>query len=164
LLELLQARDAIRFAHRDASNRVAFETYLKQWSQKQYANYGFGYLAFHGQAGALHVGREVYELEELATFLRGRLAGRTLYFASCETLKIDRDDAERFRRTTHARAICGYTKGVDWIEAAAFELNLMYAVTFYAKINAGFRYLERHHGGACERLGLRAVWDGDGIW
>ena len=164
LLELLERRSIIRFAHRDAATIPEFETYLRQWSQKQYAAYGFGYLAFHGEPGALFVGRKRYYLEDLEALLRGRLAGRILYFGSCSTLEVDQADAERLRKVTKARAVCGYTVFVDWIEAAAFELNLLYAVSDYTRVDGGFRYLAKHHGGACERLGLRAVWNGGAIW
>lgn len=164
LLELLERRRVIRFAHRDAVTIPELETYLRQWTQKQYAGYGFGYLAFHGDPGLLYVGRYQYTLDDLEELLRGRLAGRILYFGSCSTLEVDEGKVESMRKATRARAVCGYTANVDWIEAAAFELNLLYAVTYYSRVDAGFRYLRRTHGGMCERLGLRAVWSGGSIW
>lgn len=164
LLEVLEGRKVIRFIHRDAATLVEFETYLRQWSQRQYSDFGFGYLAFHGEPGSIRIGRHVHTLDDLAGSLHRSLAGRTLYFGSCQTLNIDRDDAEEFRRATGARAVCGYTQEIDWIESAAFELNLIHAVTSYDRIDAGFKYLQRTHSGACENLGLRAVWNGGGLW
>lgn len=164
LLELLENRGEIRFIHRDAATQVEFETCVKQWTQKQYSAYSFGYFAFHGEAGAIWIGKNLYPLADLGVLLKGRLGGRTVYLGSCETLHIDHAEVEAFRRVTSARAVCGYTTEVDWIETAAFELNLIYAVTYYERIDAGFRYLLKHHGGACERLGLRAVWNGGSAW
>lgn len=164
LLEVLDGRKAIRFIHRDAATIPEFETYMLQWTQQQYRNYGLGYLAFHGEAGALKIGRKWYSLESLSELLRRRLAGRTLYFGSCETLDIDLSDAERFLKATGARAVCGYTSEIDWIESAAFELNLIHAVTSCDRIDAGFKSLQRNHSGACAQLGLRAVWKGGAVW
>ena len=59
--------------------------------------------------------------------------------------------------------MCGYTTDGDSIEACAFELNLIYSVTYYERIDAGFNYLTRNHEGECQRLGLRAVWKGGSV-
>lgn len=158
LLELLERRRVIEFAHRDAATVPEFENYLRQWSQKRYAKLGFGYLAFHGEKGTLWVGQEEYSIEQLAELLDGRLEGRILYFGSCSTLQVDDDRIENLRARTGARAVCGYTRDVDWIESAAFELNLIDAVAWYSRIDAVFNHLRRNHGGACERLGFRAFW------
>jgi hypothetical protein len=57
-------------------------------------------------------------------------------------------------------------EGVAWIEAAAFELNPIYSVT-YERIDAGFKHLDKHHNGGsrdsasapCERRIRRASPD-----
>jgi hypothetical protein len=164
LLELLEEQRIIRYAHRDTGTIEEFEHYLKQWSQAQYSNYGLAYLAQHGEPGAIQFGRKVKTLEEIADLLEGRLKGRTIYFASCEVLNIKRDEAEHFRQRTKARAICGYTESVDWIESAAFEMNVIEAASRFKRIDAGFNYLQRVHKGACRAMGFRATWDGDCWW
>jgi hypothetical protein len=158
LLEVLERSGVVTYAHRDAVTSDEFETYLRQWAQKRYARLGFAYLACHGDPGCVRVGGETYELERLADLLAGRLTGRVLYFSSCSTLDIELDRIEAFRAATDARAICGFTREVDWIEAAAFDLNVIYCVTYYSRIDAGFRYLDKHHRGECDRLGFRAAW------
>lgn len=158
LLEVLEGQDIIEFAHRDAATIEEFEAYLRQWTQKQYQRLSFGYLAFHGDQGHLVVGKTKYTLERLGRLLEGRLAGRVLYFGSCGTLGVDLDEIKGLRAQTGARAVCSYTEDVDWIESAAFDLNLIDAVTWYDRIDAGFKYLEKNHAGMCDRLGFRAVW------
>lgn len=163
LLEVLEGRKVIEFAHRDAATVEEFEYYLRQWAQKQYRRLSLGYLAFHGEAGSLIVGRTRYSLEQLGDLLDGLLAGRVLYFASCGTLAVDVERIDSLRAQTGARAVCGYTEDVDWIESAAFDLNLIDSLTWYDRIDAGFRYLQKHHAGMCERLGFRAIWAGGSV-
>lgn len=164
ILELLDSAKVARFIYRDAVTIEEFETYIKKWSQRQYRNYAFGYMAFHGSPGVIDIGRKSYSIEALGELMAGRLKDRVLYFGACSTLAVDRGRVEDFRHQTGARAVCGYTTDVDWIEGAAFELNLIYSVISYQRIDAGFKYLQRNHAGECARLGLRAIWKGGGIW
>lgn len=164
LLEVLERRGAIRFAHRDAITREEFDRYLLQWTQKQYRHLKVGYLAFHGEPGALRVGSHLVSLQELQETLRGRLVGRVLYFGSCATMQISRKEAEEFQRATKARAVLGYTQDIDWIESAAFELNLLDALGRFQRIDASFRHLRNNHSGMVRRLGLRAVWSTGHLW
>lgn len=164
LLEVLERRGAIKFAHRDAITVEEFERYLLQWTQSQYRSLKVGYLAFHGAQGSLRVGRQMYPLDDLRDLLKGRLSGRVLYFGSCATMQIPRREAEEFRRVTEARAVVGYTQDIDWIESAAFDLNLLDSLGRFQRIDASFRYLRQNHGGMVRRLGLRAVWNGGHLW
>lgn len=164
LLEVLAGQEVIRFIHRDAATVEEFEHYLRAWTQKQYSSYDLGYLAFHGQPGELLIGRKRYSLERLGNLLAGHLVGRALHFGSCATVDVDIEVARRLLAVTKARAVCGYTEDVDWIEGAAFDLNLFQAVVGRGRIDAGFRSLQRDHPGACQRLGFRAVWKTGEIW
>ncbi|MCB1256751.1 MAG: hypothetical protein KDB26_06580 [Microthrixaceae bacterium] len=164
ILEVLEAQKIIRFAHRDAITHPEFESYVKQWTEKQYAQLAFGYFAFHGDPGLIWVGSKPYTLCDLASLCEGKLAGRIIHFGACSTLDIDEAEAMDFVRRTKARAICGYSEVVDSIESVAFDMNIIYAVTDYDRIDAGFKSLQKNHHGMCERLGLRAVWNGGSIF
>jgi hypothetical protein len=163
LLEILDGQNLMPFIHRDAANVEELEHYLNTWTQKQFANFDLGYLAFHGDRGLAEIGRKRYTLERLGEFLAGRLAGRT-HFGACAILDVDRDEAREFLALTKARAICGYTNDVDWIESAAFDLNLFQNVVGRPRIDTGFNRLRRDHAGACDHLGLRAMWRTGEIW
>lgn len=160
LLELLQRRNAVKFIHRDVTTPEEFDFYMRKWTQKQYARYSFGYLGFHGEENGIYLGRRFFTLDVLGEQLQGRCAGKVLYFGSCATLCIPTRRIEAFRAQTRARAVCGYVEDVDWIESAAFDLNLMDAVLGSKRIDAGFKRLRDEHRGECKRLGFRAVWNG----
>lgn len=164
LLEVLERRGAIRFAHRDAITKEEFERYILQWTQSQYRHLKVGYLAFHGKPGAIWVGNKTVQLDELRETLRGRLSGRVLYFGSCATMRVPRVEIQEFQRVTKARAVVGYTQDIDWIESAAFELNLLDALGRFQRSDASFRYLRQNHSGMVRRLGLRAVWGSGHLW
>lgn len=158
LLELLANLHIIRYIHRDASTVEEFGLYLRKWLQRQYQGYGFGWLAFHGDPGGIYVGRRFVTLEQIAEICGPRLSRRIVYFGSCGTLEVDDGRLEAFVRATRARAICGYSRPVSWLESAAFELNLIEAVTRYDRVDAGFRWLRKHHAGSWRRVGFRCLW------
>ncbi len=163
LLELLESQNAVRFIHRDAATVGELEHYLGKWTQQRYADHSLGYFAFHEQEDGLLIGRKRFGLERMQELLAGALKGRTVYFSSCATLGIDDALIDEFRRTTGARAVCGFSKDVDWMDAAAFDLSLLEAVTRYSRPSDAFRHLKRNHDGSVRRLGFRAAWNGGGI-
>lgn len=159
LLELLDNLGLIRFIHRDAATLEEFSQHLRRWLQRQYQAYGLGWLAFHGDPGGIYVGRRFVTLEQIAGIAGPRCARRILFFGSCGTLEVSEPRLRSFLQATRARAVCGYTEQeVGWLESAAFELNLIEALTRYQRIDAGFRWLRKHHGYAWRRLGFRCMW------
>lgn len=48
--------------------------------------------------------------------------------------------------------MCGYMADVDWLEAAAFELVLIDALSRYKRIDAAFRWLYENHPSILDRL------------
>lgn len=163
MLEMLQLRCGMEFIHRDAATEAEVLYYLKKWGQRRYDQYRLGILAFHGVEDGLVVGRDVIGLEALQEHLAGRLVGRTVHFSSCSTLRIDHDLIQEFLEITGARAVCGYTKAIDWMDSAVFDLALIDALTWYERPSFAFKYLERNHEGAFKRLGFRAVWNGGSL-
>lgn len=155
LLAVLEQRRVIKFIHRDVATRSELEHYLDRWLLKKYADYPIGYMAFHGHRGAIELAAEDYTLDQMGDAFSGRMTGRMLYFGSCATVRITEPAAKRFLRTTGATAVCGYTRSVDWIESASFDLNLIEALTRYARPGAAFNHLERNHDKVCERVGFK---------
>lgn len=146
------------FIHRDVGTEAELEHYLAKWSQKRYSNYSLAYLAFHGTAEHIWIGRSKVTLDEIEAMLAGKCAGRVLYFGSCSTLDLEDGEIDRFRRAIGARAVCGYVEDVDWLESAAFELLLIDALTYYERIDAAFNYLHREYRALVDKLGLRSSW------
>jgi hypothetical protein len=158
LLDLLERQQCIRYVHRDIGTIGELEHYVDKWLQKGYANYGLGQFAFHGEPGAISVGRKRMSMEELAALIDGRAAGRTIYFGSCGTLKVPKARWTEFLRATKARAVCGFHADVDWLESAAFEMLLIEAVTHYKRIDASYNWMRKNHGGLCRRLEFKMHW------
>jgi len=65
-----------------------------------------------------------------------------------------RDRLEQFRKRTGARAVTGYRRDVDNIEALAFELLLLQALGTYRRISAPDNYVWEKASGLYESLGF----------
>ena len=158
LLQLLKNRREIRYIHRDTATIEEFNEYATRWAQTQYDDYSFGYLAFHGSKAEISLGRSHISIDALGKTLEGKCAGRTIYFGSCKTLATSWEELEEFLARVRARAVCGYTEDIDWVQSAAFELNLLSTVPRSKRIDAGFLALQKGNGDTMNKLGFRALW------
>ncbi len=152
MLENMREADVI---HRDVATREELAYYLVKWSQKKYVSYSLAYLAFHGRSGRLDLGRDEVTLAELAEIAGPRLDGRTVYFGSCSVMAANDQELMAFCRDTGAKAVVGYTKVIDFLEAAAFDFILLPKLlnaTFVKPILPGLR---RDHERFVVGLGLR---------
>jgi len=141
--------------HRDVATVTELNQYLERWLRPRYKSYSFGYLAFHGSRGAVQLGEQTVTLEEVATTLGGRAEGRTIYFGSCSTLAGPEQRLIDFCVDSGARAVVGYTKSVDWVESAAFDLLLVPALLEYRSAKVVFNRIVRDQRTFARRLGLR---------
>jgi hypothetical protein len=152
-LETLERLRLATFIHRDVSTPEELDFYLRKWSQKGYTNYEVLFLAFHGDRGAIYLGRKPIDLQTLADCIDGRAAGRVVYFGSCSVLR-DKTAVATFQRATGARVVCGYTKYVDWVEAAAFDLLLLDSLTSAKRIDARINRLRKKYPDLTRALGF----------
>lgn len=123
-LEMLERLRLAQFVHRDVGTEEELYHYLAKWAQRGYGVYEVLYFAFHGVRGGIRVGQGTVPLADLADHMQGKAAGRLIYFGSCSVMR-DRTAVAAFHKQTGAKAICGYSKDVDWVEAAAFDLLLL---------------------------------------
>jgi hypothetical protein len=129
-LELLERIQSIRYIHKDVATAQELEYYLHRWTLKQYDDYNVGFFAVHGEPQRLLLTEfnhhdNTIELDEVGEILAGKCPGRRLFFGSCAVLKAPDRMLRDFLDRTGAALICGYTKAVDWVEAAAFETVLL---------------------------------------
>ena len=166
ILELLRNQGIIRYAYRDVARVEEFEHYLATWAQKAQDGYPIAYFGFHGEPGCINLSGEKmpYTLEQLGDRFEGKFAGRTLYFASCSTLDVPLAQARALMLKTGANAICGYTKEIDWLESAAFDLTLIDYLITYTRPADRFQKLQKDHRQTWRRLGFRAMWRSGEIW
>ncbi len=160
LLGLMEQAGRVRAVYRDIGTVEELKHYVAIWlDQKRYANHRFGWFAFHGSPGYLHIGRRRFSLEQLGeeVFGRGACAGKTIYFASCETIAVDEKELADFRALVGAPIVCGFTEKVDWLEAAAFELLLLKTLGDYQTRTAdALKLIHREHGALADRLGFHS--------
>jgi len=152
-LEMLERLRIATYIHRDVGIRAELDLYLEKWGQLGYSHYEVLYFAFHGIPGAIEVGSETVTLAELAEKLDGKAEGRVVYFGCCLVMK-DKDAVAEFKNTTGAKAVCGYTKKVDWLESAAFDLLLLDSLMEDDRIDARFNRMTRNFPDLTKRLGF----------
>ena len=70
------------------------------------------------------------ELQE--KFGKSCFKGKVVYFGSCETA-LDKESIKEFKKQTGASAVIAFTKTINWIESAAFELILLDWLSHYAQ-------------------------------
>jgi hypothetical protein len=143
--------------HRDVATREEFFYYCDKWTQKQYANYRLGYFAFHGTEACINLGKQDITLEEIGAALGKKAAGKTLYFGSCLTMAAPDKELSSFVKQTGVRALVGYTKEVDWIQAAAFDFILLPMLLDRAYPRTVYTSLARDHAGFVRGLGFRLI-------
>jgi hypothetical protein len=143
LLDMLEAIGSCSYIHRDVHTIDELQQLLKKWTQKQLQHWSVLHLAMHGTNQTLHLGGKItVSLDELGAMLKGKCAGRVIYIASCSVAK-NKAALDSFRRQTKADYVLGYTKSVDWITSAAFELALLHALAHYSKVGDALNYIEK---------------------
>jgi hypothetical protein len=125
ILELLYLNERLEYIYRDCATKEELEFYLKKWTEDKYKYFSILFLAFHGDEGAIDIGKLQYSLDSVSQLLDGRCQNAILFFASCKTLQIDKRKLKKVLRKTGALAICGYRSDVDWMKSAAFELLVL---------------------------------------
>ena len=165
LLELLQNCGAARYIHRDVATREELCHYVGRWLHLSRAAYPIGYLGFHGSPKTLHLSKKSsLTLDDLAGVLGKRAAGRILYFGSCATLATSDDKLKAFCAATKVKGIVGYTKWVDFITSAGFEIHLLTDLLQTTNFKAAHTRLSKQHPVLTKELGLRmahSTWASD---
>ncbi len=124
-LNLLNLNAPLEYIHMDCATAQEFEFYLRKWMQKRYERYPILYLASHGYASGVELGKDRYSIDALGELLEGKCVNRLIMFSACSTLGIDKRVLKSFLRKTDALAVCGYRTDVDWMRSTAFELLLL---------------------------------------
>jgi hypothetical protein len=156
LLQVIENLDLWgRVIHRDVATREEFEYYATKWTRRQYDRYPLGYFSFHGEPSRVRLGKDSLTLNEMAEILRGGADGRVIYFGSCQTLAASDEDLQRFCQVSGARAVVGYTRRIDWLESAAFDLILLPHLLDSEYMKPIYTRLCRDHPRFVEGLGLR---------
>lgn len=137
MLELLEGLDSLRAIHRSAVTRDQLRYLLGQWSLARYASFEVGFFALHGSPRQLWLSqKESTSLDELGEWAAGAWSGKRIYIGACSVLRGSDTDMADFLSRTGAAMMCGFTKQVNWIEAAAFETVLLDRLVNSGKVNS----------------------------
>ena len=155
LLDIIHRVEGAKFIHKQIGIEEELDYYLAKWLQKRYSHYRIGHFAFHGEPGLIKIGKTEVGLESLGEKIGGGAEGRVIYFDSCSTLRLGDKRIEAFRATTGADAVIGYTKDVDWIASAAFDLLLFQAFCERTTVRGVKNWMLSTCPGLVENLGMR---------
>lgn len=165
VLRLLADCEYAKYVHRNVATRSSLEHYLDRWLKADMRDYFIGSFAFHGSTGSLWLNsKENITLQELGELMAGRCEGRILYFGSCATLAVADDELKQLCKVTGAKGVVGYTREVDFVESAAFELILLSDLLLATNFKSSYTRLRRNHDELTRQLGLRmahATWASD---
>lgn len=166
VLRLMESSGTLRLMHRDVATRTELEFHLKRWlgRTKGMSRYNLCYFGFHGTPKTMYLGEDELSLDDFAEILAGKCNGKVLYFASCKVLAAPDDVLQKFCKTTGAKAIVGYTRDVDWFEAAAFELLMISHLVHSVRMKSAYNSLTKSYPDLTGKLGFRmahANWASD---
>ena len=156
LLDIIHRVEGAKFIHKQIGIEEELDYYLAKWLQKRYSHYRIGHFAFHGERGLIYPGEgEVgVRLKQLEGYINEGAKGRVIFFDSCSTIDISAKKIQAFLDSTKARAVVGFTKEVDWLESAAFELLVLDALAYFESPKKAELYLKEKYEEFVERLGL----------
>lgn len=151
LLEVISRSWKIKFSHLTC-NTVEELVYNLHLLRKR--NYGILYLAFHGSPGKIHLhnGDEL-SLRDLSEMMGDKFTDWIVHFSSCNTLK-KQSDAYDFINSTQVSIATGFTRSVNWIESAAFELMLFQNLQYYKSPKVACKTLLEKHQSLAEITGF----------
>ena len=156
-LSLLEHHEYLRVRHRNVNTMAELDYHLSRWTMRPYNDFPFLYLGFHGHEEAIYLGDEPVGLQQLKLKLADKCHGKVLFLASCSALDTAPDDLKKFCRDTKAEAIVGYTRDVDYIEAAAFEIMLFSELSKGASIPATHTAVARRYPDLSRHLGFTSA-------
>ena len=156
LLEVLENSADIKFIHRRVATKSELKYFLDLWVQRKYDDYKMLTINTHGDQKRLWLHTEEVTLKDLKEWIGERGQERTLYLGGCEILKGSEKDLKKFLRETKLKALIGYTRYVEWIEAAALEL-LIFQTLSYKTPGWARNYLENNYKYLVEKLGMKFI-------
>ena len=155
LLDMVTKNYPIKAIYLSCNTRSELQFNLDLLAKRR--NYPIIYLAFHGKIGHICVGdakEPDLSLEELAKMMGKRFRGRVIYFGTCGTAGANSNDLEAFFERTEVACVMGYTKNVDWIESAAFDLLVLSQLQCYVSLSALDKKIKNDYAGLSGRLGF----------
>lgn len=126
VLELINRIEGMPYLHHRCGTVEEFKYSIERWKTKAFhKKYPILYLAFHGEAGLIKVGKHNITLDELAELIGSDCEGVVIYLGSCETMNWNKRKLQSFLEKTKALAILGFKKEVNWLRSASFDIQML---------------------------------------
>jgi len=158
LLDILDTTaPSFKFIHRRVATKGEFDHFVNHWTKSKYRDYKVLYLASHGESGVIGLDEESITLEDLQFAIDGRGKGRYIHLGACNVLKTSENNINNFIQETKVDGVIGYTKTVDWIESAAFEMLLFETLRYYEDSAPRWpkQYIQKNYGTLAAKLGFK---------
>ncbi|MGE5250109.1 MAG: DUF6642 family protein [Bacteroidota bacterium] len=153
LLQVISTINRIHFTHLTCNTLGELRFNLLSLPRKR--SYRILYLAFHGNAGEIHLGDGTcVSMQELADMMGERFAGWIVHFGACGTLDVPRSSLSEFYRRTRVAMMIGYCKTVNWVESAAMDLILFDWLQGYISLGAMWNRVRSTYPDLVEHTGL----------
>jgi hypothetical protein len=161
ILDLLKSWEVIEdFIFRDVGTTEEFRKFAGLWAT-DYDDYELAYFASHGSGGHIWLDQDVgLAMSEVAAILEDSCEGRVVHLGGCSTLKTRNAAVDEFLSQTRARAVCGYVRDVDTVEAAALEMLLIEELARKRRVGDGLNAFVK--SSAFESIGRDlgfVIWD-----
>jgi hypothetical protein len=155
-LEFLESIENVKSIVKQCPNPLTLEELIRDSMQLRYSKYSILYLAFHGEASFINVGKrgKKVSFEEVSEMIGDRANGRIIHFGCCSTLDISGWDVRRFLIKTKALAVSGYTKKIDFLRSTAFDIMYFQQCQRTHDIRVIKRNMKEYHNKLGRELGF----------
>ena len=159
-LDMLERLGSLRHIHCSAVTQEQLKYQLEKWSTARYVAYEVGFFALHGSPRHVWLSKShSTSLEEVAGWMSGRWQGKRIYIGACSVMRGSDSYLVDFLHETGASMVCGFTKQVDWIESAAFEMVLLDRLVNSGKVNSAEQLASSSRWAPlASHLGFRVVY------
>lgn len=160
-LDFIEHNGDVKYIHKNCSTPGQLEEWLKEAALKRYDRYSILYLAFHGNPGAIHVGkRKKLTLGEIAEILQDKAHDKIIHFGSCSTLNIPKWDINRFMKRTGALAVSGYSCDIDFMPSTFLDILYFQFCQRYREMPLIHQDVKAFYGPMARQLGFKMVYRG----
>jgi len=158
LLKLLSRRNGTRYVLLTGATVEEFQFNVEV--ARTVKAEGILLFAFHGFPGGLYLPTAKVTMEDLSGLLKGFGKRWLIFFDSCATLKVEKERIHEFMLNTGVRAVAGFKKKVDWLDAAAVDLLLLDWLQIYKNIPKFWTRFQTVYPDLIEITGLTMHFNG----
>ena len=150
----------VPYIHRDIATETELRFYIRKWCQGKHHAYPILYLAFHGEAGRIHLKNEHgstahMKIETLFDLLEGKCTNRVIHLGLCSTLALHGHKINYLLKQSRALAISGFSLDVDWVESTVFEALYFSELQANAFTRPGIKAAQKRLKHMCGKLWAR---------